>query len=211
MYNVCFCKIDIDINTLKNHLVNCKSNITSNSNSIEITEVLNQTSPNSSHSNNINTSISSNKNITIDIKAIDEELNLTTSSASKFNTFKINDDIFQFVDGFYFCIRCSMKFDCKKALSNHWLFCSRLRRSKIEVPQSHYCTKCEEYFTRTGFGLHWKIYHGKKLKYLKYKRFTCYKCKIALLMHNEFVHCKQEKNINDNRDQENNKIMKKSN
>lgn len=263
-----FCKIDIDINKFKHHLVNCKSNnmnkissrsellkigrhkclvcgklyftardlsnhknlhnnilpnktvnkrksfqlaYTSNSNNIGITKVLNQTSPNTSHSNNVITSISSNIVNTIDDKAIVEELSLSASSVSQRKIFKISENIFPFADGFYLCIKCPKKFDCEEALSKHWQFCSKLRRSKIEVPQNHYCTKCEQYFTRTDFGHHWKIYHGKRLKYLKYKRFPCYNCnlrfayKIALLMHDEFVHGKLEKDKNYYSDEENNK------
>lgn len=120
------------------------------------------------------------------------------SSQSNETAISINYDSFPFKDNYYFCVKCPKKFSSKKGLKKHWSCCSAIRKIKVNsmknVPHNYYCTKCKEYYTRHSFDEHWKINHGRRLPYHKFKRFSCTKCpfkfvyKIALLMHDEHVH-----------------------
>jgi hypothetical protein len=126
-----------------------------------------------------------------------EVINQTSSGSSQSNEMANDYEMFPFVDNYYLCIKCPKKFSSKNGLIKHWNICSSvstMKSSMKNVPHNYYCTKCKEYYTRLSFVEHWKIHHGRRLPYHKFKRFSCTKCpfkfmyKIALLMHDEHVH-----------------------
>ncbi|CAI6343588.1 unnamed protein product [Macrosiphum euphorbiae] len=91
------------------------------------------------------------------------------------------------------CTNCPRKFKSNSGLARHWQFCDQQNPSKTK-PQRYYCTKCKKYFTRLTFFQHWRVYHGKRLPYHKYRRYSCKQCPfkfmyhIALIMHIEHEH-----------------------
>ncbi|XP_001946201.2 zinc finger protein 33A [Acyrthosiphon pisum] len=91
------------------------------------------------------------------------------------------------------CTNCPRKFKSNSGLARHWQFCDQQNTLKSK-PQRYYCTKCKKYFTRLTFFQHWRLYHGKRLPYHKYRRYSCKQCpfkfmyQIALIMHIEHEH-----------------------
>lgn len=116
-------------------------------------------------------------------------------------------DEFPFVNGVYSCIQCPRKFNTKMGLAKHWPFCKPKKivytnRANKILPNNYYCTDCKEYFTRVGFGSHYKNIHGKKLALKRCKRFSCTKCsskflyKVALAMHYQHMHDELKTSVN---------------
>lgn len=108
-------------------------------------------------------------------------------------------DEFPFDNGVYSCIQCPRKFNTKMGLAKHWPFCKPKKivytnRANKILSKNYYCTDCKEYFTRAGFGTHYKNIHGKKLALKRCKRYSCTKCpskflyKVALSMHYQHMH-----------------------
>jgi len=91
------------------------------------------------------------------------------------------------------CSNCPRKFKSNSGLARHWQFCDQQNALKSK-PQRYYCTKCKKYFTRLTFFQHWRLFHGKRLPYHKYRRYSCKQCPfkfmyhIALIMHIEHEH-----------------------
>jgi len=91
------------------------------------------------------------------------------------------------------CNNCPRKFKSNSGLARHWQFCDQQNTLKSK-PQRYYCTKCKKYFTRLTFFQHWRVFHGKRLPYHKYRRYSCKQCpfkfmyQIALIMHIEHEH-----------------------
>lgn len=96
------------------------------------------------------------------------------------------------------CNNCPRKFKSNSGLARHWQFCEQPNNTLRSKPQNYYCTKCKKYFTRLTFFQHWRVYHGKRLPYHKYRRHSCKQCpskfmyQIALLMHIEHEHGVQD-------------------
>lgn len=98
------------------------------------------------------------------------------------------------------CENCPKKFKSNSGMAKHSQYCDK--KSTLESkPQNYYCTKCKKYFTRLTFFQHWRVHHGKRLPYHKYKRYACKQCpfkfiyQIALTMHIEHVHGVQDNNV----------------
>ncbi|KAL5242427.1 hypothetical protein ACI65C_009837 [Semiaphis heraclei] len=98
------------------------------------------------------------------------------------------------------CKNCPKKFKSNSGMAKHSQHCDNKNTLKSK-PQNYYCTKCKKYFTRLTFFQHWRVHHGKRLPYHKYKRYACKQCpfkfiyQIALTMHIEHVHGVQDNNV----------------
>ncbi|XP_026805391.1 LOW QUALITY PROTEIN: zinc finger protein 184-like [Rhopalosiphum maidis] len=145
----------------------------------------------SSSQHDTNESINNDMANTGENTEMDVEMN--TDNLSNEAVESVNYGIFPIVNKFIKCINCPRKFKSNSGLARHRQSCFTSNSLK-NIPHNYYCTKCKKYFTRLTFVQHWRIHHGKRLQYHKFKRYSCRKCslkfvyKIALAMHNEHVH-----------------------
>ncbi|XP_022182112.1 zinc finger protein Xfin-like [Myzus persicae] len=123
---------------------------------------------------------------------IDDETNTLSDNTRTDGTMESNN----YESYLFRCKKCPRKFKSNSGLARHRQFCDK--NTLKRVPENYYCTKCKKYFTRLSFFQHWRIYHGKRLPYHKYRRYTCKQCPfqfmylVALTMHMEHVHGLQD-------------------
>lgn len=133
---------------------------------------------------------------------VDVEMNTLSGNSNNETMESVNYGMFPIVNTVFKCNNCPRKFKSNSALAKHWQFCcNSIPSTSKNKPHNYYCTKCKKYYTRLTFLQHWRIYHGKRLQYHKFRRYSCKKCpfkfmyKIALTMHIEHVHGDQDNTI----------------
>ncbi|CAH1724371.1 unnamed protein product [Aphis gossypii] len=126
---------------------------------------------------------------------LDVEMNTLSGNSSNEAMESVNYGMFPIVNTVFKCNNCSRKFKSNSTLARHRRFCcNSIPSTSKSKPHNYYCTKCKKYYTRLTFSQHWRIHHGKRLQYHKFRRYSCKKCpfkfmyKIALAMHTEHVH-----------------------
>jgi len=143
------CKIDININDLRNHLIQGQCNNTKMAptpifvkqkrwctSKCKICGKVCHTAatlaihskvhkPGSSKIRNQHNELATDYQITY----IKENLTISSQSQSNETPKRINYDQFPFVDGMYSCIKCPKKFNTKRGMGIHWNYCCKVKKN----------------------------------------------------------------------------------